>query len=819
MTSDTTVEKKIFCYHCGEKIINPVYIEKQDNEKKYFCCNGCLQAYKLIQNLGFQKYYETRTELPDKPDENYLEESIYHLIDEQISVQKDKSGQIFKEGKFYIKGLHCASCVWVNEKVLYSIEGVLEAYVQLSTNRVYLKWDPQKVNLSTLAKSTAQIGYPILPVDESREEKLINQSDILLKKMAIAGFFMGNNMMISVSLYAGYLDYIEMNIKQYFHWISFLLTTPVIFYSASDFFKSGYYSLKNKVLGTDLLTAVGLTLAYVYSIYITFLYKVDKEVFFDAISFVVFAILLGRFIESRIKLKTLYFTHNLTSQKPSYVRVLKNYNLVQMVNNKFFINDSNKTLDENKDYEFKKVEDVKENEIIVVPIGELVPLDSALLNLSAELDEASITGEFKPVLKKYNDFIVSGSKNVNNSFLYLKVLKKNEESTIFKILKMAEESLKQKSNAETLGNKVSGIFVGLVLFLGFLTFAYWYFYKNDLSSAVLFTLSLLIVACPCALSLSIPTAIIVGLQKSFSMGCLIHNTSLFETIVKSKIICFDKTGTLTKGNLKIEKILTSYNKENIYELIKKINDANRELKLQHPITLALYQWEEQKLDTQFYFFQNSLENLQMFFIVESRFYPGLGVEYILENNQRMFLGSQSWLESMGFLIPSFDEHIESGNIIVCIGIESQNKQILSILILKDEIKSNAREVIHILNSKYKTILLTGDKKENAAYLQKITNIKEIYYSLKPKDKSEIIKKFQKNYNVVMVGDGINDTIALKQADAGISFADASKLALYSADILLINNDLKYLIYFLVVFLCSELFFFFLLKKKLKAKTT
>lgn len=784
------IEKnKLKCYHCGEEIKNSDYKIEKDNLEYIFCCNGCLEAFKFIHNIGYGEYYKNREDYASKPEENSIDNYLYDFIENEL---KAKSNNSILEKVFYIKGIHCASCVWINEKVLSELNGILEANVSLSTNRVQLKWDPKKITLSEISKTIQKIGYQLIPINEQKETKVKIQSDTLLKKMAVAGFFMGNNMLISVALYAGYFDYMDPTMKQFFHWMSLFLTTPVFLYSASEFFTSAFIAIKKRILATDLLTSVGISLAYFYSFYITITNQVQKEVFFDAINFVVFVILIGRFIESRLKLKTWYYKTNLSSLNPEIVRVLKNYHLILNIKNKYFININKNNELKSSDYEYKNIQEVQEKEIILVFPQEIVPLDCVLLNEAAEVDEASLTGEFKPILKKSNDFITSGSKNITNQILFLQVKHNSKESTITKILELAENSLLQKSKFETISSKVSAIFIGIVLVLGVLTFYYWMYYKNDLSNAILYTLSILIVACPCALSLSIPTAIIVGLQELFAKGCLVQNSSLLEIISKTKIIAFDKTGTLTEGKLNIYKIYSYLDFELLKKIIIFINNYKRKLQIQHPISLAFFDLEDKNSIDYHKIKKDLFLNLDFNLENKANYYPGLGFE--LENNfYKIKLGSEEWFKESGYYI-DYQIQKEEGDILVYLGLEGPQKEIIAIFLLKDRLKENLDQIIQNLNKNYKTILLTGDVEENAKWLQKKIQIQKIYYSLKPSEKAEIIKKYQNKNKVAMIGDGINDTIALKQADVGISFIQASNLALYSADIFLINNDFRTIVF-------------------------
>lgn len=783
MSTKFEVKQKITCFHCGDVVRIDKYILHENGEELHFCCNGCYQAYQLINDYGLGSYYKNREDFGEKPTENY-ELSVFEVIDQKIPIIK-KENQTYKEKSFYIFGLHCASCVWLNEKVLSQLKGVIEVRVNFSNNRVYLKWNPELISLKEIAEQTYRIGYKIQFIDENLEKSFKNKSDSLLKKMAVAGFFTGNNMMISMALYAGYFDYIEPAMKQFFHFFSFLFATPVLIYSASEFFRNSYYSLKHKVLSMDILTATGISLAYFYSVWVTFSFQINHEVYFDAICFVVFAILTGRFIESRLKLKTYYYITNLGSIIPSFVRKLKDEDSIRL-----------QSINENH-YHYEEIDLIQVNDIVVVFPEEIVPLDGLLLNDVIEVDEASITGEYTPVVKKTNDFIVSGSKNVSSQTLFLRVVKTKNESTISEIIKLSEISLKEKSKAETIANKTANIFIFFVLVLSIITFVYWYFYKNQLESAILNTLSLLIVACPCALSLSIPTAFVVAIQKLFSNGCLFKTTNTIELLSKTRNIAFDKTGTLTQGKLEVEKVYSFVPKEKLNQLINIFNRVQRELMIQHPITKAFFKLENQLNEISIEEINTKKIDIDLLFndFLKGDYIAGKGVVIAIDDKKSLFLGSKEFIENLSNEF--IKQIILPGRLMIYLGIkQNHTTEILAVFLLRDSIRNNAKEVINTLNQKYNTFLLTGDTEENAKYIQNELKLKEIYYSLKPEEKAKVIQNLQKSGITIMVGDGINDTVALNQADVGISFADASKLAMYSSDILLLNPNLEYINYIL-----------------------
>lgn len=753
------------CYHCGLQILdhknNFKLSTENDDQDLRFCCNGCKQAYLLIQDQGFGNYYKVRTDYATRPDNtNSIDESLYSIIEDRLKSKEPVNPVL--DSVFLIRGIHCASCVWLNEKILQNVEGVESVEVQLVTGRVRLKWNSEITNLSNMAKSIARVGYRLLPVNQANFDSLNQISTTLLKKMAVAGFFTGNIMLISISLYAGSFSFMDSLTKQFFHYVSWLMATPVYLYSASEFFKSAWAAFRNKVLGMDILTASGISLAYFYSVYITLIAD-NGEVFFDAICFVVFVILIGRYIEQRIRLKTWYFTQNLVSQIPDFVRLVK---------------ESNTTM-------IAPIDEIKVGDQFVVENGETLAVDGRLLTELAEVDEAALTGEFRPKQKKLGEILIAGSRSLGKQPIYIEATSRHDSSSLYRVKKMADESLHQRPRSQRLAEKVAAIFIGFVLVGGFATFGYWYFYKTDLSAAIIHTVSFLIVACPCALSLSIPTAILVSMQRAFSNGCLIHKAENLELLSKAKNFVFDKTGTLTTGKMHLARIdlftLNSQNQNlNYLGLARKFQSLAG---IEHPITTAFLN-EKDTVSSD----ENNKENKSS---ITVNYITGQGIE-AYKNHATYHLGSIKYLQSLGYQLPQI--HNTELLTPVAFGRKTDRFEPLCIFQFSDTLRAESKPTINYINTKLKghTELLTGDNRSTAELIANQTGITTYQSTLSPEQKRNRIHELRKSDFTIMVGDGVNDTIALSEANIGITFAEASRLALYSADILLLKPDLSLL---------------------------
>lgn len=762
------------CYHCGLPVETDSFRLQSAAEELHFCCNGCKNAYLLIQQEGLGSYYQSRTDFASRPDEKQMpEEALYRALEDRIASKGQDGEQSFLEGTFLIRGIHCASCVWLNEKILRNIDGVISAEVQLVTSRVHLKWNPEKTDLARLARAVSKVGYRLLPVQEKENVELKKASVSLLKKMAVAGFFTGNIMLISFSLYAGMFSFMDELTKQFFHFVAWLMATPVYLYSASEFFKAAWASIRNRVLGMDILTASGLSLAYFYSVYVTLTGK--GEVFFDAVCFVVFAILIGRFLESRIRLKTWYYTHNLISHIPDFARLL---------NAGVDIDD----LDEESQVRITPLEDVRIGDRFVVRNGEALPVDGRLLSESAETDESALTGEFRPRQRKAGEILTAGSRAAGEKAIVLEATSTHATSTLTRIMSMAEESLRDRPRSERIASRAAAIFIGFVLLAGVATFFYWFEIRNDLPGAILHTLSLLIVACPCALSLSIPTAILVAMQRSFSRGCLIHKAEHLEILAKAKHFAFDKTGTITTGKMHVSRIDgCSAGKAPEYLLLAAQIQASTGI--EHPLATAFIESapKHQRLRRD---------------DIETTYLTGRGVQALVPVNiagggadsfakAAYHLGSLPYLEELGYGIGA----VSLDGIATPVGFGrtlNGQRELLCVFQLQDTIRPEAASVVAELNKAGDTELLTGDGEQTAALVTQGTGLRSFQASMTPEQKRDRIAELRKTGVTVMLGDGVNDTVALSAAHVGITFAEASRLALYSADILLLKPDLRLL---------------------------
>lgn len=732
------------CYHCGNPLPELPIVDANHS----FCCTGCNAAYRIITESGNGNYYEHREAFAPTVRDS-LDRGLYEAWEKKVQIKDGQAG-----GLFLVEGLHCASCVWINEKVLKSVPGVVNAAVQLSTGRARISWDPERTTLKSIAESVARIGYRLVPVDAG-DEGQSSVSRSLLRKMTVAGFFAGNVMLLSIALYAGYFNFIDRYTKNFLHLAAFLMTIPVVLYSASVFFKNAFHALRTRTLSMDVLTATGISLAFTYS---TAAFLTEKgEVFFDSICFVVFIILCGRYIESRLRLKSMYYVDNLRKLTPRTALVLQG-----------------------TEYTATLVEDILPGMRVRAEAGGIIPADGVLRQDAAEIEESMLTGEARPVFKRNGDILLAGVKAI--TAVEMEVTALPSQSALSKIGEMVERSLEVTPAVMRFTDRASRWFISFALVAAVLTFAFWSYYRGDLDAAILNTITLLIAACPCALSLAVPTVLTVSVQRAFSAGCLLKGNAAMEYLSKPRNIAFDKTGTLTRGEPEIVQIEIHDPLYSRAYLVGLAALLQKKADIRHPIARAFLRYEEQRIT----------ETPVLPDITSVEYIPGQGVR-AWSGAAEFLLGNRALLAGANLGVPLIQE---GDSIAVYLARRSRaGVQLMGVFLLRDVLRAEATDVFEKLKN-YHLTLITGDSARNAQSAASELGIEEVFSEQSPEQKLERIRALKQTGVTVMVGDGINDSIALASADVGISFANASEISLHSADVLLLKNDLRQLHYLL-----------------------
>jgi len=630
--------------------------------------------------------------------------------------------------------------VWLNEKVLSKLDGVVEANINFTNNKAKVIWDDEVVTLSKIIDTIRNIGYNAYPYERSSEEvKATKSRRDYFMRMAVAIFSTMNIMMIDIAKYAGFFSGIKPETLKLIHIAEFIFATPVLFYSGWIFFRGAYYGLKNRIINMDFLVISGATLTYIYSLFV--LFGLEGHSYFDSVAMIITFVLVGKYLEVLGKKSAVDTMDTIRSKMPLEVTIIKD-------NSKNII----------------PIDSVKVGDILEVKNGERVGVDGELLSPNGIFDESSLSGESIPVEKKKKDRVYSGTINVGQ-VVRVKAITDYANSTISNIVNLLEDALNSKPQIENRANELSKYFSIIILSLALITFIGWFFFTSDFERSLIVAISVIVIACPCALALATPIASLVGISFASEKGILFKEAKFIETLSKADTIIFDKTGTLTDGKLKVINS-PKIDKEYLNILYTLSSSSN------HPVSLAVKRYLE-----------DNYSNLKLIELEEINQVSGMGME--AKYKSKIVLGgSPKLLKSKGVDIEVSNRYT---NYIFVV-----DNRIISSFDLEDTIKKGAKELIEYLKSiNLNTIIATGDNIDVAKRVAKEVGIDNIKAELSPFDKANLVDSLRdKEKIVVMIGDGINDTLALSKADISIAMGSGADIALSVSDIVILNNSLK-----------------------------
>jgi Cu+-exporting ATPase len=543
----------------------------------------------------------------------------------------------------------------------------------------------------------------------------------------------------------------------------FIITTPIVVFGGKSFFIGAYQAVKQRMANMDLLIALGTSTAYLYSSFIVFFPNVlpvkESNVYFDVSAIIIAFVLLGKYMEEIIKKRSSSAIKKLLDLKPQTAHVLKT---VQ--------NDKGETVTQELEI---PADMVMKDDILIVRPGEKIPTDGIVIEGYSSVDEKMITGESLPVEKKVGDEVIGGTINKTGSFKF-KAVRIGSETTLNQIIKMVEEAQASSSHIQRFADKVASYFVPAVISIAFISIIGWIIYGNY-TSGILSFVAVLIIACPCALGIATPAALMVGVGKGAEMGILIRGGEYLEKAEKLDTVVFDKTGTLTKGEPEVTAIKAFGDSEQ--DIILKAGIAEKAS--EHPLAEAIM-----KKATQMKITIPDTENFEAIL--------GEGVKAIyngneiLAGNRRLFQKRQISLNDKEEIIAELEER---GNTVIIIG---ENSRVIGLIAIADTLKENSSEVVKELKTENITvIMLTGDNEKTAWAIGKKLGIDKVISNVLPYEKAKVIKELQKEGRIVaMVGDGINDSPALAQADIGIAIGSGSDIAKETGGIILMRDDLR-----------------------------
>lgn len=706
----------------------------------YFCCNGCQGVFHLLQEEGLEGFYEKSKNTPLSPPMQTIKDSStfdsQSFYDKYVKVNRDG----FCEVSLVIEGIHCSACVWLNEKALHKMNGVIEANINFTNNKATIVWADNVVKLSKIIDTIRSIGYDAFAYDALAQESHANKErKSYYLKMAVAIFASMNTMWIAVAQYAGYFSGIMQDVKTILNIAEGVLATPVLFYSGWVFFRGAYYGLKTKVVNMDLLVATGATLAYVYSLYVAVSQK--GEAYFDSVTMIITFVLIGKFLEVLSKKKAADTLDKITSAIPSEVKIVKEDKIIII-----------------------KLEDVQVGDVVVISSGDRVLLDGEITKGSGSFDESSLTGESEPIYKNIGMNVISGTVSIDADVQF-KVLKDFRHSTLSNIVKLLESAINKKPKIQRMANRLSEHFSLIILTLSLLTFLGWWWASYSFETSLMVAISVIIIACPCALALATPVATLVGLGLGASRGILFKEAAGLETMAKTDTLVLDKTGTITAGKPEVirEHIFDAFDKELLYSFIASSN---------HPIAKGVAR-----------FIKQENENFHEYTFDVFTQIPSQGMMAEL-GEMRLLGGNKKLLDTNGVAID-----FSSNATLFCFAID---QKVVAVYELEDKVKDGVLELVAAMKKmQIDVVMLTGDNESAAKKVASSVGIGRVLYEQTPQSKAEFINKLHDEAkSVVMVGDGVNDILALASADIGIAMGGGSDIAVEVGDVVLLNNSVR-----------------------------
>lgn len=640
-----------------------------------------------------------------------------------------------------IKGMTCAACSARIERVLGKLEGV-QASVNLTTEQASISSSNPLIKLPFIIETIEKTGFTAtLSSENDREQKSLEKEELyqdLLKEFIYAALLTLPFVFEMVSMLTGVHLWSVPVVLQ------LLFASIIQFYFGRKFYVGAYKSLRGGGANMDVLVVLGTSAAYVLSLF-TLLFNLPIHLYFEASASVITLVLLGKLLEVRAKAKTGFAISKLLHLRPKMAFVLREGELKEIAIERLVVGD-----------------------LFVVKAGESIPTDGVVLEGKSYVDESMMSGESLPVLKKQGDYVVGATKN-GDGMLTCKATKVGSETFLASIVRLIEEAQGSKAPIQRLADTISGIFVPIVLLIAVATLAGWWFMDGNIEKAIINAVSVLVIACPCALGLATPTAIMVGVGKGAQEGILIKNAEVLENVGKVTTVVFDKTGTLTHANPEVVAVLVAQSdmsEEEILEIAAALEEGSH-----HPLGKAIIASSQKRYPAKD--FQN---------------YSGLGISGRIDGIE-YFVGSMSFITEYTKKMPNEEakKFMEEGRSIVVV---ASKDMVLGYIALEDTIRENAvTAVLKLEKMGIEVIMLSGDNVYSAHKVASALGIKSVFAGVLPGGKAEVIEALKKEGKFVcMVGDGINDAPALSASNVAISMAQGSDIAIESADLVLTAND-------------------------------
>ena len=667
-----------------------------------------------------------------------------------------------------LRGMSCASCARSIEDAISSVPGVNECIVNFGAEQATIKYDPRRTDLQVIQEAVDAAGYSAYPLqeqnlmageDDAEKKHRLKESRDLKAKLTVGGIIGSVLLIGSLPMMTGLnLPFIPVWLHN--PWVQLILTTTVQFWCGYSFYVNAWKALKRHVATMDTLIALGTSAAYFYSLFATLFpsFFINQglmpDVYYETAAIVITLILLGRLFENRARGQTSSAIRKLIGLQAKTARLIRNGREIDVA-----------------------IAEVQIGDVVLVRPGEKIPVDGEVVEGTSTIDEAMVTGESLPVKKQLGDEVIGATINKTGSFKF-RAIRVGSDTVLAQIVQLVQQAQGSKAPIQRLADSVTGWFVPAVIAIALLTFIIWFNFMGNITLALLTTVGVLIIACPCALGLATPTSVMVGTGKGAENGILIKGAESLELAHKIQTIVLDKTGTITQGKPTVTDFVTVNGTANGNEIKLVQLAASVERNSEHPLAEAVVRYAES-------------QEVQLADVRDFQAVAGSGVQGIV-SARLVQIGTQRWMEELGIdtILQQDKERLEYlGKTAISIAVDGKMQGLMGIA---DAIKPTSIQAIRALQKLgLEVVMLTGDNQRTAEAIANEVGIKRIYAEVRPDQKAATVKKLQsKGHIVAMVGDGINDAPALAQADVGMAIGTGTDVAIASCDITLISGDLR-----------------------------
>jgi len=740
------------CSHCGISFRwTPLVLVDNDEQQKNFCCHGCQGAYRLICDAGLADFYcrtDRTTPTVDTSAPRFTpEELARYVVPDRDLCRLD----------ILVGGISCPSCIWLLERMIGRIEGVSEVSISYAAGIASVRFDPLLVQPSAIFSVVSNLGYSPRPYSHSlSEEAARREKNDLLIRFGTALFLVMQLMAYSYSLYAGYFQGMAASMKDFLQYVSLFVATPVVFYCGWPFLSGAWKSLVARRPGMDLLITIGALSAWFYSVWGTISHH---ETYFESAAMIITFVLSGRLLEIMVKQRAMSGIESLYAAVPQRAFLDNGAGGVEI-----------------------EVDILRPGDTVLIRQGDKFPVDCLITRGETEVDQALVTGESDPVFVKEGDEVRAGSVN-STAPVVAQVLRPVGQSYLMRVAALVQMAQAGKPALQRLADRVAGWFVPAVIAFAVMVFGYGVFQGNAISDVLMRALAVVLIACPCAMGLAVPTAILAACSRSASLGIIVRGGDVVERLAAIRHICFDKTGTVTKGRAEVQDslIFEPFSMEALLYSVVTVEQMSA-----HPLAAAFRRYA-------------ALHGVVAGEPCEVRSIPGRGVIGSLPDGTSLLCGSRIFLQEQGVKVDNSFLEKNKGKFAVSLTDKSAvwvavNGTVAACFLLNDQLRKGAEQLVsYFKKHRITPHLVSGDSQSVVDFIGGAIGISNIYGGMMPDQKLAMIEEMRKRYGAVMMaGDGVNDAPSLAAADVSCSLVGSSDIALENADVIITGEDLSLL---------------------------